>query len=136
MLRPVFTTISTKIATVGELIAILNQKIPPIAAAALSLVDGANSFATPRNVTAAYLAVLADGFIRADATAGAFSVTLPPAAQVPGKRYTIKKVDATANAVTVDANGAELIDGALTKVLAAAYASVTIQSNGVSWDVL
>lgn len=136
MERPTFTTISTKIASVAELVAILNQKLPPLARALTILVDFFNANSTPRNVNAAYLAVAADGFIRADATPGAFSVTLPPAAQVPGKRMTIKKVDAGANAVTIDANAAELIDGALTKVMGAAYQSATIQSNGVGWDVL
>lgn len=136
MQRPTFTGISSKVGSVSELIGILNTRLPLLAAAVVALVDVFNSFATPRNVNAAYLAVPADGLIRADATAGAFIVTLPPAAQVPGKRYIVKKVDATANAVTVDANGAELIDGALTQVLGAAFAKVTIQSNGVGWDVL
>lgn len=136
MLRPTFTTISTKVSTVAELVGILNQRLPALAAALVLLVDVFNSFGTPKNVVAAFTATLSEGFIRADATAGAFIVTLPKAASVPGKRYTVKKVDAGANAVTVDAAGAELIDGALTIVLAAAYAVTTIQSNGVGWDVL
>lgn len=136
MLRPTFTGITTKIETLPQLIALLNQKLPPLAAAVVQLVDVFNSFATPKAVAAAFVATLSEGFIRADATAGAFVITLPAAALVPGKKYTIKKVDVSGNAVTIDANAAELIDGALTKVLAAAYATATIQSNGVSWDVL
>lgn len=136
MLRPTWAGLSTKISTVPELIAILNQKLPPLAAALVQLVDVFNSFNTPKSVAAAFTATLSEGFIRANPAAGAFIVLLPPAAAVPGKRYTVKKVDAGANAVTVDGNAAELIDGALTNVLAAAYAVVTIQSNGVSWDVL
>src|SRR4051812_49353654 len=52
-----------------------------------------------------------------DATAAAFAATLPPAASVAGRVYWFKKVDASANAVTVTANGAETIDGSNTKAL-------------------
>lgn len=89
-----------------------------------------------RTVTAAYTAQAHDYTIRADATAAAFSVTLPPAALLSGKVLTIKKVDASANAVTVDGNGAEEIDGAATFSLAAQYDAVTVQSFGTGWDVL
>ena len=38
-----------------------------------------------------------------------------------------------ANAVTIDANAAETIDGALTQVLAAQWAFKRMVSNGTSW---
>lgn len=133
--RPAFVSLSSKLSLEGLLV-VWNKKFPALFGAVSSLVDYWNGMATGKAVTTAYTAVVADGFIRADATAGAITITLPAAALVPGKRYTIKKVDASANAVTIDANGAELIDGALTKVLAAAYSVATIQSNGVGWDVL
>lgn len=87
-------------------------------------------------VTAAYTALGTDYVIRADATGAAFTVTLPPAADVKKRTYQVKKVDVSANAVTVDASGAELIDGAATFSLAAAYDAVTLYSNGTGWDVL
>lgn len=74
--------------------------------------------------------------ILGDATGGAFDVDLPAAASCPGRVYTVKKIDAGANAVTVDGNGAETIDGAATFPLAAQWDSVTIQSNGSAWYVL
>jgi len=62
---------------------------------------------------AAYTAA-AEEYLFCDATGGAFSITLP--AVSAGLQYTIKKTDASANAVTIDANASEEIDGELTQV--------------------
>jgi len=48
-------------------------------------------------------------------------------------RQTIKKTDASANAVTVDGNGAETIDGSTTVSLAAQWDFITVVSNGTNW---
>lgn len=73
-----------------------------------------------------------------DATAGAVTVNLPAAGTVQGKVYTIKKKDSSGNAVTVDPNSTETIDGASTYVLNAQYKYVTIiaQNSGNSWWVI
>jgi hypothetical protein len=76
------------------------------------------------------------GLVRVDATVGNLTILLPAAASVSGRQYTVKKVDVSVNTVTVDANAAETIDGAATVVLSAQWDSVTIQSNGTSWDVI
>jgi hypothetical protein len=68
-----------------------------------------------------------------DATGGARVVNLPTAASSRYHVYTIKKVDASVNTVTIDASGAETIDGALTVVLTTQWERVTIQSNGTAW---
>ena len=73
--------------------------------------------------------------ILADATSGAFSVTLPPVAEVPGRRYAIKKTDASVNAVTIDGSGAETIDGAATVVLSTRWDFRSIVSDGSAWFV-
>lgn len=88
--------------------------------------------------TAAYTATSADYTISCDATSAAFTVTLPAAASVEnhGRIYVIKKTDASVNAVTVDANASETIDGATTYSLLTQWKSVTIQSNGTNWLVL
>ena len=85
--------------------------------------------------TANYTATLTDSVIECNATGGAFTVTLPAAASSTGVKYFIKKTDASANAVTVDPNGAELIDGVSTKALSSQYASYTIICNGSSWSI-
>jgi hypothetical protein len=86
--------------------------------------------------TLAYTATSSDFTILCDATTAAFSVTLPAAAANPGRIFNVKKIDSSANAVTIQANGAELIDGANTKVVGAQYQSAQIQSNGIAWFVL
>lgn len=83
--------------------------------------------------TAAYTLGWSDELVLVDATAGAVTITLPPAAQSRGQRVVVKKTDASGNAVTVDGSGAETIDGAATAALAAQYDSVDIQSDGTSW---
>lgn len=88
------------------------------------------------NKTAAYTATLNDSLITCDATSGAFTITLPTAASAAGFQFTIKKVDASANAVTIDGNGSETIDGELTIPLIYRYEAVTVQSNGTSWFIL
>lgn len=73
--------------------------------------------------------------VTVDATGGARTITLPPAASNAKRVYVIKKVDASGNAVTIDPDGAELIDGAANKALAVQWASATIQCDGTAWYV-
>jgi hypothetical protein len=86
--------------------------------------------------TAAYTLVSTDATILSDATSAGFIVTLPAAASNSGRIYNIKKIDATGNVVTVDANGSETIDGSLSQTLDAQWESITIQSNGTAWFIL
>lgn len=90
--------------------------------------------------TAAYTVgeILADSteIVLCDATAGAFTVTLPPAATNTGRVIGVKKTDSSANAVTIDGNAAELIDGAATLVITAQNAHSVLGCDGVGWKVL
>lgn len=90
--------------------------------------------AATRSVSTATTATTSDYTIRADATAAAFSVTLP-ASPVLGQVINVKKIDASANAVTVDGNGKN-IDGTATKSIGTQYTTITVQYNGATWDVL
>lgn len=96
--------------------------------------------ATPRacaNKAATYNAAVTDEVLFVDATTGAATINLPAASTAKiGKVYAIKKTDASINAVTVDANGGEFIEGVLTKVLALQYDSVTIVCDGANWMVI
>lgn len=67
-----------------------------------------------RRVSLDYTATSTDQVILVDASAAAVTITLPRAATVPGQCLKIKKVDGTANAVTVDAYADERIDGQAT----------------------
>lgn len=88
-----------------------------------------------RTVTAGFTVLPSDDTILADATSGAFTLTLPAAAGLDGKSYTIKKTDSTNNIVTIDANASELIDGLLTYQLTGQYTSLAIVASGGAWSV-
>ena len=89
-----------------------------------------------RSVTTSGNVQSGDYLIIADATAGAITMTLPPAALVPGRIYAFKRINSGANAVIVDGYAAETIDGNLTHTLTPQWNSVTIMSNGTAWFIL
>jgi hypothetical protein len=85
--------------------------------------------------TSAYTAAT-ESVILVDATSGAVVITLPAAAGVTNRIYQVKKVDSSVNAVTVDGNDAETIDGATTQVLSTQYEAVMIVCDGAGWHIL
>ena len=89
-----------------------------------------------RSVTTTGNVVSGDYLIVADAAGGAITMTLPPAALVPGRIYAFKRVNSGANAVVIDPNASETIDGAATYTLSAQWNSVTIMSNGTAWFII
>jgi lysophospholipase L1-like esterase len=88
-----------------------------------------------RSVSASTTALLTDHTLIVDDTAGAVVITLQTAALAEKKVLYVKKIGAT-NTVTIDAAGAETIDGATTKVLSTQYERVAIQSNGTAWFII
>jgi hypothetical protein len=85
--------------------------------------------------TATYTATASDYTIVCNNT-GAITINLPAAAGCLGRVYVVKKISAALNNVTIDANAAETIDGATTRVLTMQYEGAMIQSNGTSWFIL
>ncbi len=85
------------------------------------------------NKTGGYTLLASNSVVTADASGGAFTIAVPTAAGITGRRYTIKKTDSSPNVVTVDPAGAETIDGSSTYGLARQYQSVSIISNGANW---
>lgn len=83
-----------------------------------------------------YTAAGDDHTLFVDATSGAVTINLPDAATCDGKIYHIKKTDSSANAVTIDANGSQTIDGATTFVLPLQYDCVSVQSNAANWFII
>lgn len=71
-----------------------------------------------------------------DATSGAITITLPVANVNSGRVYHIKKIDSSANAVTIDGNASETIDDTITRVLITQYDSIKIIGNGTEWFIL
>lgn len=76
--------------------------------------------------------------VMVDATAGAVIVNLPTTASgITAKaRYVIKKVDSSANFVTITPNGAETIDGELTMIISTQYDSISIAPYSTEWSIL
>jgi hypothetical protein len=83
--------------------------------------------------TGAYTATDRDHLLLCDATSAAFTVTLPAVASNSGLVLVVKKIDASGNAVTLDGNASETIDGATTLALTAQWNRALIQSNGTAW---
>lgn len=77
-----------------------------------------------------------DRFLLADATDAAVTLTLPDATVAVGLTFTVKKTDATGNAVTVDTADSALIDGAATYAFTVQYEAVTVVSDGTNWHVI
>lgn len=84
-----------------------------------------------RTVVAATTATATDDLILADATGGAFTVTLPTptTAAVNDMRVTIKRTNGGGNAVTVGAT----VDGAANPTLGSQYATMTVWCSGGAW---
>lgn len=77
-----------------------------------------------------------DRMILANATAGPFTIALPPAAESQGREIIIKKVDFTGNVVTIDPSGAEVIDWAGTATLSATNEKKAIVCDGTRWWIV
>ena len=86
--------------------------------------------------TGDYTATVFDDVILVDATNGAVTITLPKASNASKKVLIIKKTDSSANAVTIDGDGSETIDGSATVSLSNQYDVKTIISDGSAWHVI
>jgi len=86
--------------------------------------------------TADYTLTASDKVISVDATSAETTITLPTASSIAGRCYTIKKIDSSANAVVLDGNGAETIDGAANYQINLQWQAVTVISNGTNWLVI
>ena len=88
--------------------------------------------------TANYTITGSDDLILGDTSGGTFTLTLPTAASAAsGRVYTIKYTDSGfANALTIDGDGSETIDGDLTKALNTEGEILSVVSDGSNWQVL
>jgi hypothetical protein len=72
-----------------------------------------------------------------DTTGGAVTITLPTMADNIGKKITITRLTAGANALTVDGEGAETINGAATQLIPTQYGSMSFTTEGVTgWYII
>lgn len=92
-------------------------------------------------VTAAFAAGVDSGRCVILCNNGAITVTLPLAADEPGKAYYIKKIDAAGGAITILPSGADTIDGATSgaggQTLADQYdVMLVVSDGGTAWHIL
>lgn len=85
--------------------------------------------------TGTYTATTSDDLIKCDATSGAFTINLYAASGNSGRRLKVVKTDTSVNAVTVDGNSSETINGNTTVKLAAQYDYLEIICDGSNWLV-
>ncbi len=89
--------------------------------------------------TGTYAVTTSDGsdvLIAADASGGAFTITLYTAAGNAGRRVCIKKTDRSAHAVIIDGSSEDTIDGARTVTLSQPYDVVWMESDGTRWHAI
>lgn len=91
------------------------------------------------NKTANYTVVVGDRgkLITCDANSAGFTLSLPAAATA-GNGFNIRvlKTDSTTNAVTIDPDGAETINGSANLVVDVQYETVIISCDGTTWHVI
>ncbi|MCI5059298.1 MAG: hypothetical protein MRY83_24505, partial [Flavobacteriales bacterium] len=88
------------------------------------------------SVAANYTALTTDEVIFVDASSGDVTITLPTASGNTGKKYRIKKFEASANNVIIDGDGTETIDGATDQTTNTPWAGWIIVSNGTNWGII
>lgn len=90
----------------------------------------------PAAQTANYTMTDADTLILVDATGGNKTITLLSAIGRKGRRVAVKKIDATANLVVIDAAGTETLDGSLTISLTQKNAVREWMSDNANWRLI
>lgn len=101
------------------------------------LLTATNTIATSITTTATLTNANRNQLIKANATSAAFTINLQASATAgSGFRLTIKKTDSSANAVTILANSAELIDLTSSYVLTSQNQTVTLINDGTQWWVV
>jgi hypothetical protein len=103
----------------------------------LAILDGLGSAAifSPSINFPVQFGTFPETFVMAASGALGITVTLPPAATVPGRIVTVKKVDAVFANVTV-APIAGTIDGNATYLLGNQYQYVRVLSDGSNWKIV
>lgn len=78
-------------------------------------------------------------YLLCNAVAGAVAIGLPAVVDcVPGKMYVIKKIDVSANAVTITPNAGEALDGVVNDTLSIGtpYTSISVITDGSNWFIV
>lgn len=98
-------------------------------------IGATSGFVGLRTETANYTAVASDCIIVVNAAGGNVQVTLPDANGLEGKMYTVKRIDSSANTVTVIGTGGDTIDDQASQTLNQ-YDSMVVVSDDTEWWIL
>lgn len=82
--------------------------------------------------TSTYTATALDSFI--DCTSGTFTVTLPTAVGIKGKRYTVK--NSGAGIITLATTSGQTIDDVTTKTLSTQWSNYQVVSDDFNWKIV
>lgn len=93
-------------------------------------------YATIATKTSAYTLTTTDFTVLGNASTGAFTLTLPTAVNASGQIYTLKKVDSSANAVTISTTSSQTIDGLSSYALSYQYQGLQVQSTNSNWVII
>ena len=77
-----------------------------------------------------------DQVILMNASGGARTVNFYTAVGNSGNKITINKTDSSTNAVTLDPNSTQTINGSATYSISAQYTSITCISDGANWFII
>jgi hypothetical protein len=86
--------------------------------------------------TSAYTVQTSDEIITGDATSASFTISLPTAVGITGQTFTIKRMNAGVNSVSIGTTSSQTIDGAPSWVLNAQYKYLKVVSNGANWLII
>jgi hypothetical protein len=97
---------------------------------------GTNSGFATATKTTSYTITGSDTVIFADASSGAVTITLPVASGLSGYRFYVKRIDNSANTVTIARSSTDTIDGMTSFTMDMQYTAVALISNGSAWYIL
>lgn len=121
--------------TLPTAVAAQNSSVLTFDTSGIASFEPKSKIAVSGSKTSNYTATAADTLILCDSTS-AFTVTLPAAASSTGKTLIIKKTTSDFNAVTIDGNASETIDGATTTTINTQYESLEIACDGSNWHIV
>jgi hypothetical protein len=83
--------------------------------------------------TGDYSILTTDCFLAADCTSGPITFTLPSASANTGRIFYCKKIDSSANFLTIAGSGGDTIDGASSQSFNGQWMSLSLVSTGSTW---
>jgi len=95
-----------------------------------------NGTFTTGTQTSNYTVTTSDTVVFANAAGGNVAITLPLASSTTGYRFYVKRIDSSANTVTITHSGSDTIDGLGSFTLDLQYTAVGLVSNGSLWYIL